>query len=155
MSENVKLDIYLFSLSNVQKIITRLSNIGYVLFTITLTMLSIISSITFSLSLGVWWKFAISLISLCLVLIFFGVNIANLKNEKAFIEIYNEKTKINIDETSIEDILTLKSFNVYKKDIKNRACITSFLTWMWIAVSFLPLAMLGYSIFLIYCQFNA
>lgn len=150
MMENNKVDIYIFSLSNIQKIITRLSNIGYALFTITLTLLSIIASIIFSLNLNSTWKLWISIVSLVLISIFFSVNIINLRNEKIFRKIYDEKTKLNIEKTSISEILTLKEFPTIKKQIKISSCIKSFLTWMWFAVSLLPLSMLIYSILLFF-----
>ncbi len=148
--ENNKTDIYIFSLSSIQKIITRLSNIGYALFTITLTFLSIIASITFSLNLDSVWKLLISIISCILIVIFFIVNIINLRNEKAFREIYNNKTKLNIDDSSVNEILSLTDFTEIKNKIKLINCIKSFLTWMWIGVSLLPLSMLMYSIFLFF-----
>ncbi len=144
--DNNKNDIYIYSLSNIQKIITRLSNIGYALFTITLTLLSIIASIIFSLNLDNIWKLWISIISLVLISIFFGVNIINLRNEKVFIKIYNNKTKLNIEESTINEILSLGNFTEMKKEVKIFTCVKSFLTWMWFAVSLLPISMLIYSI---------
>ncbi|MDK2819211.1 MAG: hypothetical protein KFW07_00030 [Mycoplasmataceae bacterium] len=148
--DNNKNDIYIYSLSNIQKIITRLSNIGYALFTITLTLLSIIASIIFSLNLDNIWKLWISIISLVLISIFFGVNIINLRNEKVFIQIYNNKTKLNIEESTINEILSLGNFPEMKKEVKIFTCVKSFLTWMWFAVSLLPISMLIYSILLFF-----
>ena len=78
--DNNKNDIYIYSLSNIQRILTRLSNIGYALFTITFTFLSIIDAIIFSLNLGNIWKLWISIIRRVLISVFFGVNIINLRN---------------------------------------------------------------------------
>lgn len=148
--ENANIDIYIFSLNNIQNIITRLSNIGYVLFTITLTILSVTASVIFLSNLNGVWKLLISIISFILTVIFFVVNIINLRNERVFIEIFDSKTKLNIEESSINEILTLKEFSNIKKQKKIFDCIKSFLTLMWFATSLLPISMLIYSIVLLF-----
>ena len=77
---------------------------------------------------------------------FFGDNSSNLRNEKVSIKVYNNKAKLNIEETTINEILSIGNSTEMKKEVKISTCVNPSLTWMWFAVSLLPISMLISSI---------
>ena len=129
-------DVHINNLNNIQKIILRLSNIGVTIFSLTITIFSIMIPIVYSLSVVVYIRLILSLSLFLIVICFFIAHLINLRNEKLWIKIYNDKCKIKIStlktDNSIYDILNV-DFNKYKKvnDIKFSNLIKSWWSVCW------------------------
>lgn len=144
---------YLQTLNNLQNITSRLSNIGFIIFTLAGAILSIMFPILFSINFEKIIRFFISIILLISIILFWFCSLLNLRNEKVFRNIYNEKTKINILEINennekdfINKILSI-DFENEKKKIK--ICLISWYTLIWFFIS----SVLLINIFLIWYVF--
>lgn len=113
------IDIHINNLNNIQKIISRLSNIGISIFSLALTVFSICIPIIYSLNITIIIRFILAITTLIILLCFFIAHLINLRNERLWIKIYSDKTKVNIltlkSNNKIYELLKI-NFNEYKKN---------------------------------------
>ncbi|WPL35758.1 hypothetical protein [Malacoplasma iowae] len=101
------IDIHINNLNNLQNTIKRLSNIGYTLIAISTSIISIFVPLIFSLNLIKNSKIIMSYTLFLIIVCLFFSNLVNLRNERMFVFIYNQKSKI--------DIFYHLTFNLLKK----------------------------------------
>lgn len=146
---NKLIDLHINNLNNIQLIITRMSNIGYTLIGLALSLTSIFIPLIFSLNIS---NIARMFLSICLSIILISLfisHLVNLKNEKLWRNIYNTKTKINLDnlnnsENKYEEILSI-DFSKYKNNL-NLKIIHSIKSWMsfvWLPLILFSLIIIG------------
>lgn len=143
------IDLHINNLNNIQSIITRMSNIGYTLIVLALSLTSIFIPLIFSLNIS---NIARMFLSICLSIILISLfisHLVNLKNEKLWRSIYNYKTKINLDklnnnENKYEYILSI-DFTKYKNDsnLKIVHSIKSWMSFVWLPLILFSLIIIG------------
>ena len=147
-------EIHNNNLNNIQLIINRLSKIGYILISTAFTFSTILSSIIFNINITESIRIIFSVLLIVVVLILFICNLSNLKNERIFIKIYNEKIKINLEHVIKEEnpayfILNL-NFKEFKSEIKifDKSLFKSWLTLLWGTIFSFSIITLLVSIFI-------
>lgn len=149
IDHNKFIDLHINNLNNIQSIITRMSNIGYILIGLALSLTSIFIPLIFSLNIS---NIARMFLSICLSIILISLfisHLVNLKNEKLWRSIYNSKTKINLDkfnnnENKYEYILSI-DFTEYKNDsnLKIVHSIKSWMSFVWLPLILFSLIIIG------------
>ncbi|MGL5521895.1 MAG: hypothetical protein ACRDAW_01330 [Metamycoplasmataceae bacterium] len=129
-------DVHINNLNNIQKIISRLSNIGYTLLSLAITISSIMFSLIFSLNTSIQIRLILTITLLVIIFSLFISHLVNLKNEKLWILLYTNKSKLNLEElkseNKIQEILFI-DFTQFKinKSISIISCLRSLLTIVW------------------------
>lgn len=148
------IDVHISNLNNIQKIISRLSNIGISIFSLAITIFSIFIPLIYSLNTTIKIRTILTISLLLITICFFIAHLVNLKNEKLWRLIYSDKTKINVltlkSNNQIYEILKI-DFEKYKKDksIKLFTVIKSWWSICWfIMITFALITMV--IIFFIY-----
>ncbi|VEU79181.1 Uncharacterised protein [Metamycoplasma cloacale] len=88
--------VYINNLNTIQSIISRLSKIGITIFSVSLTIFSIMFPLILSLNIPKWARCFLCLSLIIIQFCFFISHLINLKNERIWIQIYEEKSKLNI-----------------------------------------------------------
>ncbi|MGL5438350.1 MAG: hypothetical protein ACRDA7_01295 [Metamycoplasmataceae bacterium] len=133
---NKLVDVHINNLNNIQKIISRLSNIGYTLISLAITISSIMFSLIFSLNTSIQIRLILTITLLVIIFSLFISHLVNLKNEKLWILLYTNKSKLNLEElkseNKIQEILFI-DFAQFKinKSISIISCLRSLLTIVW------------------------
>ncbi|MGL5358065.1 MAG: hypothetical protein ACRC9U_03365 [Metamycoplasmataceae bacterium] len=129
-------DVHINNLNNIQKIISRISNIGYTLLSLAVTISSIMFSLIFSLNVSSQIRLILTFTLFIIIFSLFISHLVNLKNEKLWRSIYTNKTKLNLEElkseNKIQEILFI-DFAQFKKNksISIISCLKSWLTIVW------------------------
>lgn len=76
------IDVHINNLNNIQKIISRLSNIGYTLLSLSLTIMSIILPLVYTLNIALKIRIILTVTLLVISVLFFVSHLINLRNEK-------------------------------------------------------------------------
>lgn len=146
---NKLIDLHINNLNNIQSIITKISNIGYILIGLALSFSSIFFSLIFSLNISIIARMFLSICLSIILISLFISHLVNLKNEKLWRIIYNTKAKINLDnlsnsENKYEEILSI-DFEKYKNDSKLKIInsIKSWMSFVWIPLIFFSLIIIG------------
>ncbi|MGL4183983.1 MAG: hypothetical protein ACRCRP_02500 [Metamycoplasmataceae bacterium] len=129
-------DVHINNLNNIQKIISRLSNIGYTLLSLAVTISSITFSLIFSLNTSILIRLILTITLLVIIFSLFISHLVNLKDEKLWRLIYTNKTKLNLEELKSEnktqEILFIDFLQFKKnKSISIISCFKSWLTIVW------------------------
>lgn len=131
------LDVHTNNLNNIQKNIKRMSTIGYSLLTIAISFTSIITTLIYSINISKNAKIILNSFLIISIILFFISHLINHSNEKVWIEIYNDKTKIELDDLSDKNILS-KILEIDFKKYKNKSkkniykkCIFVWLNFIW------------------------
>lgn len=139
VSKDKLVDLHINNLNNIQKIVDRLSKIGYTLISISMTIWSIMFPLIYSLNVE-------QIIRIVLVVTLFFSNLAffvsfliNLRNEKIWRKIYDQKIKLDLEnlnkKNKFEEIL---SFDFEKekrgKVVTLYSCCKSWLSICWFIV---------------------
>lgn len=144
------IELHINNLNNIQSIITIMSNIGYTLIGLALSLASIFVPLIFSLNIS---NIARMFLSICLSIILISLfisHLVNLKNEKLWRSIYNSKTKINLDnlinnsKNKYHEILSI-DFAKYKNDsnLKVIHSIKSWMSFVWLPLILFSLIIIG------------
>lgn len=155
ISNDKLIDLHINNLNNIQKIISRLSSIGYTLLTIAITICSITIPLIFTLKISITIKAIISISSFINLFCLFVSHLINLKNERIWKHIYNNIIAI--------DILSIKSMNkckeilfidFNKEKVKRKKEINIFNSLKsWLTISWVPILIFNLiSIGLIYIK---
>lgn len=149
INDDKLIDLHINNLNNIQLIITRMSNIGYTLIGLALSLASIFVPLIFSLNIS---NIARMFLSICLSIILISLfisHLVNLKNEKLWRSIYNSKTKINLDnlnnsKNKYNEILSI-DFAKYKNDsnLKVIHSIKSWMSFVWLPLILFSLIIIG------------
>lgn len=143
------IDLHINNLNNIQSIITRMSNIGYILIGLALSLTSIFIPLIFSLNISNIPRMFLSICLSIILISLFISHLVNLKNEKLWRSIYNSKTKINLDnlndnENKYEYILSI-DFTEYKNNsnLKIVHSIKSWMSFVWLPLILFSLIIIG------------
>ena len=132
-------DIHINNLNNIQKVISRLSNIGYTIFSLAITFSSISFPLIYTFNIELNVRLILTAMMLVILLSFFISHLVNLKNERLWVYIYSDKIKMNIldlcKENSIIHVLKV-DFRKCKKEkiIRVISCVKSWWTICWLSI---------------------
>lgn len=135
------IDVHINNLNNIQKIISRLSNIGYTLLSLSLTIMSIILPLVYTLNIALKIRIILTVTLLVISVLFFVSHLINLRNEKIWRWIYREKCNLDLNnlesQNKIKQILC-NDFDKIKADkrVPIIKCLQSWLSIVW-AIIFL------------------
>lgn len=141
------IDVHINNLNNIHNTISRLSNIGYTLISIVIGLSSIFFPIILSVKMNKISKNIITTINLFFILFLFFCSLINLRNERIWIKIYNEKSKINVfdifkeNKNPIKKILNY-NFRNWKKKITIFSSLKSFLSIIWVGLILINISIL-------------
>lgn len=146
---NKLIELHINNLNNIQSIITRMSNIGYILIGLALSLASIFVPLIFSLNISNITRMFLSICLSIILISLFISHLVNLKNEKLWRSIYNTKTKINLDnlnniQNKYEEILSI-DFSKYKNNsnLKIIHSIKSWMSFVWLPIILFSLIIIG------------
>lgn len=113
------IDVHINNLNNIQKIISRLSNICYIILSLSLTIMSIILPLVYTLNIALKIRIILTVTLLVISVLFFVSHLINLRNEKIWRWIYDEKCNLDLNnlesQNKIKEILLL-DFDKIKLD---------------------------------------
>lgn len=126
------IDVHINNLNNIQKIISRLSNIGYTLLSLSLTIMSIILPLVYTLNIALKIRIILTVTLLVISVLFFVSHLINLRNEKIWRLVYDEKCNLDFNnlesQNKIKQILS-NDFEKTKSD-KCVPIITCLKSWL-------------------------
>ncbi len=140
ISNDKYIDIYINNLNTIQKIISRISKIGYTLLGSLITITSIFAPIILSKNISLLMSYSLFILMILINIVLFISYFCNLRNERVWINIYNKKIKINIQEF-INDNRINKLWNFdFNSEKKKEKVFTfklfkSFPLYIWITIS--------------------
>lgn len=135
------IDVHINNLNNIQKIISRLSNIGYKILRLQLIIMSIALPLVYTLNIALKIRIILTVTLLVISVLFFVSHLINLRNEKIWRWIYREKCNLDLNnlesQNKIKQILLL-DFDKIKADkcVPIIKCLQSWLSIVW-AIIFL------------------
>ncbi len=134
-TQDNKTDLIIYNLNTIQSIITRVSNIGYTIIGLDITMCSIFLPLMFTIKAAKNIKCIIGSILLLMQIILRISYLINLRNEKAWRSLYNSKinTIISNKEFELKSFLKLE-FDQEKKKLKTIDIFKSWTSLLWISL---------------------
>lgn len=94
-SDNL-VDLHINNLNNIQKIISRISNIGHLILTMTISISSILFPLIYAIETSIINKLLLGISSLIILICLFISHLVNLKNERLWRIVYESKAAIDI-----------------------------------------------------------
>lgn len=138
------IDVHINNLNNIQKIISRLSNIGYTLLSLSLTIMSIILPLVYTLNIALKIRIILIVTLLVISVLFFVSHLINLRNEKRWRLVYDEKCNLDLNnlesQNKIKQILS-NDFEKTKSDkcVPIITCLKSWLSIVWAMIFLLQI----------------
>lgn len=138
------IDVHINNLNNIQKIISRLSNICYIILSLSLTIMSIILPLVYTLKIALKIRIILTVTLLVISVLFFVSHLINLRNEKIWRWIYDEKCNLDLNnlesQNKIKQILS-NDFEKTKSDkcVPIITCLKSWLSIVWAMIFLLQI----------------
>ncbi len=132
-SNDELIDVHINNLNNIQKIISRLSNIGYKILRLQLIIISITLPIVYTFNIALKIRIILTVTLLVISVLFFVSHLINLRNEKIWRWIYDKKCNLDLNnlesQNKIKQILSIdfEETKAYKR-VPIIKCLQSWLS---------------------------